>query len=110
MGDLKQPTPPPVDAVKPPPPPAPPAKKNIWSPVDFDAEVYEPMEDSARIQAIRDGIDRDLKAVPGTTPLWMGPCPSGRSMAEMTCENYRVLLRRIAELEADIRDLLDRPE
>lgn len=78
----------------------------LFAPREFDGEIYEPRVDDARIAYLRDGIDAALKAVPGAAPLFMGHTPYGRSLAEVTCENYRILLRRIDELDADIDDLV----
>jgi hypothetical protein len=64
----------------------------------FAADVYEQQVGLERIAVIRAGVD--------ASPLWTGRAASGRSLAEVVNENYRVLLRRIAELEADINELI----
>lgn len=78
----------------------------VWQPIDFDAEVHEQRETTDRVAAIRAGIDADL-AISRECVMYTGPVPSGRPLAEQVCENYRILLRRIDELEADIDDLLE---
>ncbi len=81
----------------------------VWHRLSLRSGAYEQMETLARVRAIQDGIASELTHA-HRTPMYTGPVPEGRSFAEMVCENYRVLLRRIAELEADRDELLDQDE
>lgn len=82
----------------------------LFAPINFDAEVYQASDCDARIQAIRDAIGDQLARCQDDPPTWVAPgdIPVTR-LDSWVCENYRILLRRIAELQADLDELIGSP-